>query len=179
MSMTIQSSVKDKIYGNFQMRPIQGRERRQQKSSVTKKALSKKERVKPRCVRAMAMTIQYGVRGMILTAQSEAFKQENVLTEILHGTVVMDDAQGSKVKAVMSKDFCLLAIAYAAESVRTTIGLEYCLAYLNRRKRDGQSERMIQTLEDIMRACVIDFLLWFIIEHLEELRLKQYVWKGM
>ncbi|GJY82773.1 hypothetical protein Tco_0496149 [Tanacetum coccineum] len=26
----------------------------------------------------MAMTIQYGVRGMILTAQSEAFKQENV-----------------------------------------------------------------------------------------------------
>ncbi|GJU60000.1 hypothetical protein Tco_1237766 [Tanacetum coccineum] len=27
---------------------------------------------------AMAMTIQYGVRGMILEAQSEAFKQENV-----------------------------------------------------------------------------------------------------
>ncbi|GKF92533.1 hypothetical protein Tco_0279252, partial [Tanacetum coccineum] len=27
---------------------------------------------------AMAMTIQYEVRGMILAAQSEAFKQENV-----------------------------------------------------------------------------------------------------
>ncbi|GKF33964.1 hypothetical protein Tco_0107164, partial [Tanacetum coccineum] len=40
-------------------------------------ALSRKERVKPRRVRAMAMTIQYGVRGMILVAQSEAFKQEN------------------------------------------------------------------------------------------------------
>ncbi|GJT05713.1 hypothetical protein Tco_0840175 [Tanacetum coccineum] len=37
----------------------------------------KKERVKPRRVRAMAMTIQYGVRGMKLAAQSEAFKQEN------------------------------------------------------------------------------------------------------
>ncbi|GJR84297.1 hypothetical protein Tco_0155082 [Tanacetum coccineum] len=36
------------------------------------------ERVKPRRVRAMAMTIQYGVRGMILAAQSEAFKEENV-----------------------------------------------------------------------------------------------------
>ncbi|GJS27034.1 putative reverse transcriptase domain-containing protein [Tanacetum coccineum] len=48
-------------------------------------------RVKPRRVRAMAMTIQYGVRGMILAAQN------------------------------------------------------------------GQSERMIQTLEDIMRACVIDY----------------------
>ncbi|GKF42636.1 hypothetical protein Tco_0125978, partial [Tanacetum coccineum] len=34
--------------------------------------------MKPRRVRAMAMTIQYGVRGMILIAQSEAFKQENV-----------------------------------------------------------------------------------------------------
>ncbi|GJY28988.1 hypothetical protein Tco_0404755 [Tanacetum coccineum] len=33
----------------------------------------------------MAMTIQYGVRGMILTAQGEAFKQENILAEILHG----------------------------------------------------------------------------------------------
>nr|GEX05432.1 reverse transcriptase domain-containing protein [Tanacetum cinerariifolium] len=39
-------------------------------------ALSRKEQVKPRRVRAMAMTIQYGVRGMILAAQSEAFKQE-------------------------------------------------------------------------------------------------------
>ncbi|GKF52586.1 hypothetical protein Tco_0159496 [Tanacetum coccineum] len=27
----------------------------------------------------MAMTIQYGVRGLILEAQSEAFKQENIL----------------------------------------------------------------------------------------------------
>ncbi|GKB82213.1 hypothetical protein Tco_0949108 [Tanacetum coccineum] len=48
-------------------------------------ALRMKERVKPRRVRAMAMTIQYGVRGMILAAQSEAFKQENVLAERLHG----------------------------------------------------------------------------------------------
>ncbi|GKA79190.1 hypothetical protein Tco_0785786 [Tanacetum coccineum] len=31
------------------------------------------------------MTIQPGVRGMILAAQSEAFKQENVLAERLHG----------------------------------------------------------------------------------------------
>ncbi|GKC09219.1 hypothetical protein Tco_1000829, partial [Tanacetum coccineum] len=32
----------------------------------------------------MAMTIQYGVRGMILAAQSKAFKQENILAERLH-----------------------------------------------------------------------------------------------
>ncbi|GKB86344.1 hypothetical protein Tco_0958616 [Tanacetum coccineum] len=51
------------------------------KANVVTDALSRKERVKPRRVRAMAMIIQYGVRGMILAAQSEAFKQENETTD--------------------------------------------------------------------------------------------------
>ncbi|GKG15117.1 hypothetical protein Tco_0354717, partial [Tanacetum coccineum] len=54
------------------------------RANVVIDVLRKKERVKPRRVRAMAMTIQYGVRGMILAAQSETFKQENVLAERLH-----------------------------------------------------------------------------------------------
>ncbi|GJT46768.1 putative reverse transcriptase domain-containing protein [Tanacetum coccineum] len=48
------------------------------KANVVADALSRKERVKPRCVRAMAMTIQSRVKEMILAAQSEVFKQENV-----------------------------------------------------------------------------------------------------
>ncbi|GJX19135.1 putative nucleotidyltransferase, ribonuclease H [Tanacetum coccineum] len=55
------------------------------KANVVADALSRKERVKPRRVRAMAMTIQSGVKEMILAAQSETFKQENVLAERLHG----------------------------------------------------------------------------------------------
>nr|GEZ88166.1 retrotransposon protein, putative, Ty3-gypsy subclass [Tanacetum cinerariifolium] len=55
------------------------------KANVVADALSKKERVKPRRVRAMAMTIQSGIRGMIIAAQGEAFKQENILVERLHG----------------------------------------------------------------------------------------------
>ncbi|GKD41171.1 putative reverse transcriptase domain-containing protein [Tanacetum coccineum] len=55
------------------------------KANFVADALSRKEQVKPRCVRAMAMVIQSGIRGMILAAQSEAFKQENVLAERLHG----------------------------------------------------------------------------------------------
>ncbi|GJU81404.1 putative reverse transcriptase domain-containing protein [Tanacetum coccineum] len=55
------------------------------KANVVADALSRKERVKPRRVWAMAMTIQSGIGGMILAAQGEAFKQENVLTERLHG----------------------------------------------------------------------------------------------
>ncbi|GJX06175.1 putative reverse transcriptase domain-containing protein [Tanacetum coccineum] len=54
------------------------------KANVVANALSRKERVKPRRVRAMTMTIQPGVREMILASHSEAFKQENVLAEILH-----------------------------------------------------------------------------------------------
>ncbi|GJY37692.1 putative reverse transcriptase domain-containing protein [Tanacetum coccineum] len=48
-------------------------------------ALSKKERVKPKRVRTIAMTIQSGVKGMILAAQGEAFDQENIMDERLHG----------------------------------------------------------------------------------------------
>nr|GEV78175.1 putative reverse transcriptase domain-containing protein [Tanacetum cinerariifolium] len=55
------------------------------KANVVADALSRKERVKPRRVRAMAMTIQSRVKEMILAAQSEAFKQENILAERLHG----------------------------------------------------------------------------------------------
>ncbi|GJT93810.1 hypothetical protein Tco_1082655 [Tanacetum coccineum] len=80
MSMTIQSSVKDKILATSSetskvenapaemLRDLdQQMEKRADdgKANVVTDALSRKERVKPRRVRAMAMTIQYGVRGMI------------------------------------------------------------------------------------------------------------------
>ncbi|GJX88181.1 putative reverse transcriptase domain-containing protein [Tanacetum coccineum] len=55
------------------------------KANMVADALTRKEQVKPRGVRAMAMTIQSEVRGMILAAQSEAFKKENVLAKRLHG----------------------------------------------------------------------------------------------
>ncbi|GJZ31214.1 reverse transcriptase domain-containing protein [Tanacetum coccineum] len=44
------------------------------KANMVTDAFSRKERVKPRRVREMAMTIQSGVKEMILAAQSEAFK---------------------------------------------------------------------------------------------------------
>ncbi|GJV45812.1 hypothetical protein Tco_1430348 [Tanacetum coccineum] len=85
----------------------------ERRANVVIDALRRKERVKPRRVRAMAMTIQYGVRGMILAAQSEAFKQENVLVERLHGFRWM---------------IYLVVLADAAESDSDAIRFEYCLA---------------------------------------------------
>ncbi|GKC18954.1 putative reverse transcriptase domain-containing protein, partial [Tanacetum coccineum] len=54
------------------------------KENVVVDALSRKERVKPRRMRAMAVTIQSGVKGLILAAQGEAFKDENVISEGLN-----------------------------------------------------------------------------------------------
>nr|GEY30215.1 putative reverse transcriptase domain-containing protein [Tanacetum cinerariifolium] len=53
------------------------------KENVLADALSKREQVKPKRVRAMAMTIQSGVTRMILAAQSKAFKEENSTAEML------------------------------------------------------------------------------------------------
>ncbi|GJS50195.1 putative reverse transcriptase domain-containing protein [Tanacetum coccineum] len=110
-----------------------------------------KERVKPRRVRAITMTIQSGVKEMLLAAQSEAFKQENVLAERLHGSVT-DMAHASRYLVHPGVDktyynlgdmYCLrylseseiespwilsLNFQDAAESVRDAIGFEYCLA---------------------------------------------------
>ncbi|GKE05533.1 hypothetical protein Tco_1397551 [Tanacetum coccineum] len=73
--------------------------------SVVGDALGRNEKVKSR-----------RVRGMILAAQSKAFKQENVLAERLHGLAPQMERKGDE---------------NAAESVRDVIGFEYCLASSN------------------------------------------------
>ncbi|GJY04480.1 reverse transcriptase domain-containing protein [Tanacetum coccineum] len=55
------------------------------KANVVADALSRKERLKPRRVRALAMTVQIGMRERIQVAQSEAPRQVNILMENLHG----------------------------------------------------------------------------------------------
>ncbi|GJV93332.1 hypothetical protein Tco_1541145 [Tanacetum coccineum] len=139
MSMTIQSSVKDKILATSSetskvenalaemLRDLdQQMEKRADdgKANVVTEALSRKERVKPRRVRVMAMTIQYRVRGMILAAQSEAFKQENLRAERLHGKELNSDDDQLRLRWMIY----LMVLADAAESVRDTIRFEYCLA---------------------------------------------------
>ncbi|GKD26277.1 putative reverse transcriptase domain-containing protein, partial [Tanacetum coccineum] len=191
------------------------------KANVVTGALSRKERVKPRRVRAMAMTIQYRVRGMILAAQSEAFKQENVS---LVGSV-MDEAHASRYLVHpgadkkyynlrdmywwpgMKRDIAIylyekitrgevahfLAIHedYSTEKLtrlytdeivarhgvpvsiisdrdarftsrlwqkfQKALGMRLNMSTTYHPQTDGLSERTIQTLEDMLRACVIDF----------------------
>ncbi|GKC37323.1 putative reverse transcriptase domain-containing protein [Tanacetum coccineum] len=54
-------------------------------ANVVADALSKKERVKSKRVRAMAMTIQSSIKEKLLAAQNEATKEENAPTEMMCG----------------------------------------------------------------------------------------------
>ncbi|GJT04409.1 hypothetical protein Tco_0838871 [Tanacetum coccineum] len=160
LKLVLESLRKEKLYAKFS------------KSNVVGDALSRKESVKSR-----------RVRGMIQAAQSEVFKQENILTERLHGLdqqmerkgdeslyfmdqiwvllvgSVMDEAHASRYLVHSGADktlrwmIYLVVLADATKSVRDAIGFEYCLASSS----VWISEHMIQTLEDIMRHCVIDF----------------------
>ncbi|GJT00011.1 putative reverse transcriptase domain-containing protein [Tanacetum coccineum] len=196
------------------------------KANVVANALTRKERVKPRRVRAMSMTIQSGMKEMIMAAQSEVFKQENVLAERLHGLdqqmerkedgslyfmdriwvhlvgdvrmVILNEAHKSKYFMhpgtdkmyydlsdmywwpVMKRDIaiyvskCLTCAKVKAKHQRPSgllqqpeipkwnwdkkaLGRRVDLSTAYHPQTDGQSERTFQTLEDMLRACVIDF----------------------
>ncbi|GKC55386.1 putative reverse transcriptase domain-containing protein [Tanacetum coccineum] len=190
-----------------------------------------KERAsKTRRVRAMAMTIQSGVKSMILAAQSEAFKEENVLLMGGVRTIIMDEGHdtryeenitmyvskcltGSKVKAEHQRPSGLLQQPKIPEWKWDNITMDFIIKLLRTRgvgmilyglyideivarhgvpvliisdrdgrftsrflqtlqkvlgtrldmsttyhtQMDGQSEHTIQTLEDMLRAYVIDF----------------------
>ncbi|GKD15342.1 hypothetical protein Tco_1199749, partial [Tanacetum coccineum] len=86
------------------------------KANVVTNALSRKERVKPRCVREMAMTIQYGVKRMILAAQSEAFMKENVLAERLHGLEQQMEIKGDESLYFMDRIWVLVVGSVMVEA---------------------------------------------------------------
>ncbi|GKA19399.1 putative reverse transcriptase domain-containing protein [Tanacetum coccineum] len=194
--------------------------------NVVADALRREERVKPRRVRVMSMTIQSSVKDKILVAQGEASKVENAPAEMLRGldqqiekkedrglyfidriwvllvgdrrTMIMDEAHCTRYSIHlgadkmyydlrdmywwpgMKKDIathvskCLTCLKLKAEHQRPS---DYKMEKLSRlyideivarhrvpvliiSDRDGrftQSKRIIQTLEDMLRASVIDF----------------------
>ncbi|GJR77383.1 putative reverse transcriptase domain-containing protein [Tanacetum coccineum] len=145
-----------------------------------------------------------GVKEMILAAQSDAFKQENILAERLHGYFVHPGADkmyhdlrymywwpGMKRDIAIYVCRCLTCAKVKAEHQRPSDLLQQpeipewkwdkitmdLITKLPRSRSghgaiwvivdrltksahfltDRQSERTIQTLEDMLRACVIDF----------------------
>ncbi|GKB75687.1 putative reverse transcriptase domain-containing protein [Tanacetum coccineum] len=158
------------------------------KANVISDALSRKERVKPVRMRAMNMMICSDIKGKILEAQKEAFKEVNVQGEALWGldkqmehkeddvmyivgriwvllvgnvrTLVMDEAHKSRysIHPGADKMYHDLRDVYWWPGMKRdiTIYISKCLT-CSKIKTDGQSKSIIQTLEDMIRTCIIDF----------------------
>ncbi|GJR22702.1 putative reverse transcriptase domain-containing protein [Tanacetum coccineum] len=111
------------------------------KANVVADALSRKERIKPLRVRALVITIGLDLPKQILEDQIEARKPENIEASKLN----------TKNHLVC---WCNQRFLSGNRTISPWISSP---SSQGRQVTDGQSERTIQTLEDMLRACVIDF----------------------
>ncbi|GJZ47986.1 hypothetical protein Tco_0601818 [Tanacetum coccineum] len=151
------------------------------KANMVADSLSRKERVKPKRVRAMNMILQSSIKDKILAAQKEAvdefavfqkgldkmIKQRSVKAEHQRPSgllqqpeipVIVDRLTKSTHFLPMREDYKMERFArlYLNEIVaRHGTRLDMSTTYQH--QTDGQSERTIQTLEEMLRACVLDF----------------------
>ncbi|GJT52691.1 putative reverse transcriptase domain-containing protein [Tanacetum coccineum] len=122
------------------------------KANVVAGALSRKERIKPLRVRALVMTIGLDLPKQILNAQTEASKPKNFEAEDV-GDRLTKSAHFLPIKKNDTME--RLTRLYLKEVKALGTRVDMSTAY--HPQTDGQSERTIQTLEDMLRACVIDF----------------------
>ncbi|GJT35618.1 putative reverse transcriptase domain-containing protein [Tanacetum coccineum] len=156
------------------------------KANVVAEALSRKERIKTKRVRAMNMTFQSIIKDRILAAQKEAVDESARLQKVR--TLIMDEAHKSKysvhpgadkmyydlrdwywwsgMKKDIAKHGVLISIISDRDSRFTSrfwqsmyeaLGTRLDMSTAYHPQTDGQGERTIQTLKDMLRAYVLDF----------------------
>ncbi|GKE40750.1 putative reverse transcriptase domain-containing protein [Tanacetum coccineum] len=117
------------------------------KANVVADALSRKSRPKPLQVQALVMKIGFNFLARILNAQVEARKEENYGTEDLHGMIKNLEPRADGTLCLKNRSWIPLF----------ALGTQLDMSTAYHLQNDGQSERAIQTLEEMLRACVIDF----------------------
>ncbi|GKB10535.1 putative reverse transcriptase domain-containing protein [Tanacetum coccineum] len=105
------------------------------KANVIADALSRKEQINPLRVRALVMTSGLNLPKKILNAQTEARKPENIMNEDVGGRFAVKSGR----------------------SLQKALGTNLDMSTAYHPQTDGQSERTIQTLKDMLRAYVINF----------------------
>nr|GEV32258.1 putative polyprotein [Tanacetum cinerariifolium] len=137
------------------------------KANVVADALSRKERV-PLRVRALVMTIRLDLPNQILKAQTEARKPENIKNEDVGGMLIEnaknpEAIRTGKLEPSADGTLCLNSSSWLPcygdlrTSLQKALGTSLDMSTVYHPETDGKSERTIQTLEDMLRACVIDF----------------------
>ncbi|GKC66049.1 putative reverse transcriptase domain-containing protein [Tanacetum coccineum] len=142
------------------------------KANVVTDALSRKDR-EPIRVRALVVTVHNNLPEQIRNAQVEACKEENIGAEGFRGC-----SENQKTVRITSAAEFLLEheerihngfslpnfqehhldmIQFGSLSLQKSLGTNLDMSTAYHPETDGQSERTIQTLEDMLRACVIDF----------------------
>ncbi|GJZ73421.1 putative reverse transcriptase domain-containing protein, partial [Tanacetum coccineum] len=136
------------------------------KANVVADALSRKERNKPLRVRALVMTISLNLPKQILNAQTKERKPENVKNEDVGGNRSHGKLARMYLKDVVTRHGIPVSIIYDRDprfesnfwrSLQKALGTNLDMSTAYHPQTDGQSERTIQTLKDMLRACVIDF----------------------
>nr|GEU90999.1 putative reverse transcriptase domain-containing protein [Tanacetum cinerariifolium] len=164
------------------------------KANVVADALSRKERVKPKRVRAMNTILQSSIKDRILEAQKEVVDEftglqrglDEMIEQRSNGTLyysdriwvslkgdlrtlIMDEAHKSKYSVHTGadkmyhdlRDRLRLSIrgplACSSNSMQEALRTQLDMSTSYHPQTDGQSERTIQTLEDMLRACILDF----------------------
>ncbi|GKB57197.1 putative reverse transcriptase domain-containing protein [Tanacetum coccineum] len=107
------------------------------KANVVADALSRKGRDKPLHVRALMMTVHNDLPKQIREAQGSMKKKE---------------AEHQKPSGLLQQPEIPVW-----KSLQKALGINLDMSTAYRPQTDGQSERIIQTLEDMLRVCVIDF----------------------
>nr|GEV29654.1 putative reverse transcriptase domain-containing protein [Tanacetum cinerariifolium] len=171
------------------------------KANVVADSLSRKERVKPKRVRAMNMIFQSSIKDRILAAQKEAVDEfarlQRGLDEMIEQrsdgtlyyldriwvplkgevrTLIMDEAHKSKYSvhpwadkmyydlrdrhgvsiSIISDRDSRFTLKFW-QSMQEALGTRLDMSTAYHPQTDGQSELTIHTLEDMLRACVLDF----------------------
>ncbi|GJT08472.1 reverse transcriptase domain-containing protein [Tanacetum coccineum] len=105
------------------------------------------------------MTIHPHLPSQIIKAQTEALKEENIKAENLRG---MDKAfeirpDGTRLPISIISDRDIHFTSRFWKSLQSALGTQLDMSMSYHLETDGQSKRTIQTLEDMLRACAIDF----------------------
>ncbi|GJY32947.1 putative reverse transcriptase domain-containing protein [Tanacetum coccineum] len=149
------------------------------KANVVADALSRKERIEPLRVRALVMTIGLDLPKRILEAQIEARNQRisswipcygDLRSVIMHeshkvkaehqrpsGLLVQPEIPEWKWDNIKMDFITKLLKSQGFDTIWKALGTDISMSTAYHPETDGQSERTIQTLEDMLRACVIDF----------------------